>query len=144
MSNHGLVIVQVDHQGHPHQQLNSRPLPRTHHHPENRPSCSNTALLTPQENVVKAVVNQQHQKNDVWTYPEGSLVMAQNGGSLVTTNEPNRTFHSQPTLPAAVVNKENGVVVGPDNANESDGEGSSSADEGYRTTSSSSGCSDSR
>ena len=39
--------------------------------------------------------------------------------------------------------KEN-VAAAADNANESDGEGSSSADEGYRTTSSSSGCSDSR
>ena len=39
--------------------------------------------------------------------------------------------------------KEN-VAAAVDNANESDGEGSSSADEGYRTTSSSSGCSDSR
>ena len=36
------------------------------------------------------------------------------------------------------------VAAAADNANESDGEGSSSADEGYRTTSSSSGCSDSR
>ena len=36
------------------------------------------------------------------------------------------------------------ALVNPDHANESDGEGSSSADEGYRTTSSSSGCSDSR
>ena len=39
--------------------------------------------------------------------------------------------------------KPNGLLVA-DNANESDGEGSSSADEGYRTTSSSSGCSESR
>ena len=42
------MIVQVDQQGHPHQQHNIRPLHRQHHTPENRATCSNNALLTPQ------------------------------------------------------------------------------------------------
>lgn len=107
MSNHGLVIVQVDHQGHPHQQLNSRQVQRHHLAPENRPSCNNSALLTPQESIVKNAVNQQHQKNDVWTFPEGSSVITQNGGSLVSNVQINRNVPTQAELPDNLVSQPN-------------------------------------
>ena len=67
--------------------------------PENRPSQNNTALLTPQENIVKNAVNNQHQKNEAWTFPEGSSVMAHNGGSLVSTIQNNRNVPSHAELP---------------------------------------------
>ena len=107
MSNHGLVIVQVDHQGHPHQQLNQRQFQRHHPAPENRPSCNNSALLTPQESIVKNAVNQQHQKNDVWTFPEGSSVIAQNGAPLVSTVQINRNVPTQAELPNDLVSQSN-------------------------------------
>ena len=46
VSNCGLVIVQVDQQG--HQQQNIRQQHREQHNPENRSICNNNALLTPQ------------------------------------------------------------------------------------------------
>ena len=101
------MIVQVDHQGHPHQQLNSRQLQRHHLAPESRPSCNNSALLTPQESIVKNAVNQQHQKNDVWTFPEGSSVLAQNGGSLLSTVQINRNVPTQAEMPDNLVSQSN-------------------------------------
>ena len=38
-------------------------------------------------------------RQDVWTFPEGSSVMAQNGIPLITSNQMNQSNASQPTLP---------------------------------------------
>ena len=48
---------------------------------------------------MKNAVNQQHQKNDVWTFPEGSSVIAQNGAPLVSTVQINRNVPTQAELP---------------------------------------------
>ena len=44
----------------------------------------------------------QHSRQDVWTFPEGSSVMAQNGVPLITSNQLNTANASQATLPIAM------------------------------------------
>ena len=56
---------------------------------------------------MKNAVNQQHQKNDVWTFPEGSSVITQNGGSLVSNVQINRNVPTQAELPDNLVSQSN-------------------------------------
>ena len=43
----------------------------------------------------------QHSRQDVWTFPEGSSVMAQNGVPLIPSNHLNPSNASQAALPIA-------------------------------------------
>ena len=44
----------------------------------------------------------QHSRQDVWTFPEGSSVMAQNVVPLITSNHLNQTNANQAMLPTAM------------------------------------------
>ena len=58
-----------------------------------------------------AVSRHPHQRQDVWTFPEGSSIMAQNGGSLVSNIQAHQNDPAHATQPENLVSQANKGIL---------------------------------